>query len=582
MRSRLVTLLVAAVVALTSLAASPAPARADGAPVLQVTEFTGVGLDVVPNGGTQFLQASCPTGMTPLSGYVTSSAVDDLRRLFETFHVVDGGNFQTSIVNFGAQTRTVQAVVRCVTTGQLGTVLTASGTFDAASDHVAEGTVSCSDGWIPISASVTEPHSPDRTLLTSSPTADLSGWTARAWVGDPDDPTEVMTVEVNCIQKTRLPGIVGASNYDGVGWGAGATADCPTGLQPLYGGTAHVGGDRGAITVLAHPTGTGWASTTLSLSTGSMLTVVACVPAALPTISLSGSAGYTNQPSLSWSFSATDPAAAGGYSLGTVCQTFHPGTGRLPHPCTSPITGSGLADGAHTIRVWAETSDGRRSVVAEATVTVDTVAPTVTMSAPPIFPPTRSVAVAWTGADATTGIRGYDLRRRRTPLVGAISDWTTPVSTLALSRTYDDLAEGATYCFEVRATDRATNVGSWARRCTAIPVDDRSLSRSAGWSEVAAPGWLDDTALETTERGASVFRRATTRRVALTALTCPTCGAVAVLVGGTEVGRIDLSAPSTQRRLLTLPPFAVATGALVVKVVSDGKLVRIDSVSSSR
>ncbi|KAA1419285.1 hypothetical protein F0U44_12630 [Nocardioides humilatus] len=585
MRSRWVTFVVVSVLAVAPALGIPATARADGVPVLAVTDVTGIGLTVSAGGGTQTIQATCPTGTIPLSGYVTASATDDLRRLFETFQMVDGGTFLTSIVNFGAQNRTVQAVVRCVATSQLGTIHTASGTFDAAADHVAEGTVACGDGWVAINASVTEPHSPDRTLLTSTPTADLAGWSARGWVGDPDDPTEVMTIDAHCVQKTRLPGIQAASHYDSVGWGAAAAADCPTGLFPLYGGTTHIDGDRGGISVLEHPTSTGWASTTLSLSSGYMFSTVACVPSALPTLFLSGSTGYTNVAQLYWTWTAFDPASAGGYSMGFVCQINHPGTGTLPHSCSAPITQTtGVADGEHSIEVYAQTSDGRRSALAQATVVVDTVPPIVYVTAPPLFPATRAATVTWSGTDATAGIAGYELRRRRTPRVGAVGEWTTPVSLppTATTRGYVDLLEGSTYCFEVRAKDRATNTSPWGQKCAAIPIDDRSLTRSAGWTEVSEPGWLDNSALETTQRGANVYKRATTRRLALTALTCPTCGKVAVLVAGTQVATFDLAAATTRRQLFTVPPFALTTGAVVVKVVSEDKLVKIDSLSSWR
>jgi hypothetical protein len=584
MRSRGTTVVLTLVLAVASALTGAAPSGAAGVPVLTVTEVTGASLTIVGNGGLQTVQASCPADQVPLSGYVASSATDDIRRLFETFDMAEGGTFLTGLVNYGAQARQVNAVVRCVARSQFGIINTVTGTFDAAADHVAEGTVSCGDGWRAINASVTEPHSPDRTLLTSTPTTDLGGWSARGWVGNPDDPDEVMTIEANCVQASTLPGLQSAAKFDTVGWGAAASADCPSGLMPLYGGTQHIDGDRGGITVLPHPTASGWASTTLSLSSGYMYSVVACVPAGLPTISLAGSSGYINVAEGGWTFSATDPAAAGGYSMGFVCSFVHPGFATLPKPCTSPVNFFGMADGEHRIRVYAQTSDGRQSATLEGSFTVDTVAPTTSMTAPPLFPLDRSTTATWSGTDATSGVASYELRRRRSPLVGTVGAWTTPFAlpATASSRTYADLLEGSTYCFQVRAVDRATNVGPWAQRCAAVPIDDRSMTRSAGWTEVSAPGWLDDTALETTARGANLVKRATTRRVAFTALRCPTCGKVAVLVAGNQVATIDLASATTHRQLFTVPPVTLTTGAVVLRVVSEGKLVRIDSVSSLR
>lgn len=574
----------ALLLALAPVLAAWAPADATSVALFTITDVVGSPAQIGGDGGIQTVQASCPSDQVPLSGYVTSSATGDIRRTFETFNMVEGGSYVTGLVSFSSQVREVTAVARCVPRSRFGIINTVSGTFDAAADHVAEGTVSCGDGWRALNASVTEPHSPDRTLLTSTPTTDLASWSARAWVGDPTDPTEVMTVAANCVEASRLPGLQSAAKFDSVGWGAGASVDCPAGLVPLYGGTTHIDGDRGAITVLSHPTATGWASTTLSLSSGFMYSVVACVPGGLPTISLSGSSGYTNVPSASWSFSATDPAVGGGYALSYVCQFLHPGISTLPRSCTSPVDQSGLADGVHRIRVYAQTSDGRESAVAEATLTVDTVAPTTAMSAPPLFPATRAATVTWSGADATSGVAGYELRRRRTPLVGAVGAWTTPTAlpATATTRSYADLVEGSTYCYEVRAIDRATNAGAWSQRCAAVPIDDRSLTRSAGWTEVAAPGWLDNTALESTSRGATLAKRATTRRLAFTALRCPACGTLAVLVGGTQVATIDMASATTRRQLFTVPPVPLTTGAVVLKVASEGGLVRIDALSSLR
>jgi hypothetical protein len=577
--------MLAVVLVAVALASAPGPTPAEAqVPLLDITDVSGPPVSVTGDGGTQAAQASCPAGRMPLSGFVTSSAPDDVRRLFETFGTGDAGTYLVGVVNFGGGTLQVTATVRCVPSSQFGFIHTQSGTFDAAADHVAEGTVTCPDGWLAINADVTEPHSPERTLLTSTPTIDLTGWSARAWVGDPSDPDEVMTIDVHCVQAASLPGIRVATHLDAVGWGAAASVACPWGLVPAYGGTSHAGGDRGAITVHQRPTATGWTSTTLSLSDGSMQSTVACVPNGYPAVELAGSSGITTTPSASWTFTALDPAGGGGYSVSYTCTFLSAGIGTLPKPCTSPVNRTNLADGLHRIQVYARTSDGRVSPTVEAVLTVDTTGPTVTMTQPALFPIGTSATPTWSGLDATTGVASYALRRRRTPLLGDPGAWTAPrtFGPDVTSRTYGALIQGSTYCYSVRATDVATNNGGWAIRCTAIPLDDRALNKSAGWTDTTKAGWFQGTAVQTTTRGATLTKSATTKRLALVALRCPTCGTVGLFVAGTQVATIDLSSSTTRRQLITVPAFALATGTVALKVLTDGKLVQVDALSMSR
>lgn len=566
----------------STLAAQPSPA-AGQVPLLVITEVTGPPVRVTPS-SEHSAQAACPDGQTPISGYLTASAGGDVRRVFETYGTGPGGIVQIGAINFEPASQDFTVTARCVPSEQLGAIHTVSGVFDAAADNVAEGTVQCPSGTIAINANVTEPSSPERTLLTTSPAEDLTGWTARGWVGNPDDPDEVMTIDAHCVAASALPGIQSHSHFHQAGWGAPASAECPTGLLPAFGGTT-AAGDRGAITVHSRPTATGWASTTLSLEPSTfMLTTVACVPSDYPVLTLSGSSGITNVPSLHWEWSASDPAAAGGYSIGYTCTFLHAGVGTLPRSCTSPRDLTDLADGLHRIRVTAQTSDGRESTTEELNLVVDTVGPTVTMSKPPIFHLTRSASPTWTGQDATTGVGSYQLRRRRTPLVGDPGPWSTPVTLppTATTRTFTDLLPGSTYCYQVRGTDLATNIGAWTMRCTAIALDDRALTRSAGWTDTTIASWLDGTGVETTTQGATLTRSATTRRIALTALRCPNCGVVGVFVDGTQVGIINLAAATAHRRTIPLPAFPVATGPVRLEVLSSGKLVRIDALSLTR
>jgi uncharacterized membrane protein len=88
----------------------------------------------------------------------------------------------------------------------------------------------------------------------------------------------------------------------------------------------------------------------------------------------------------------------------------------------------------------------------------------------------------------------------------------------------------------------------------------------------------------TTRLGAALTRTgARVARVGVVATTCPTCGLVAVSVGGTRVGTVDLRSAVTHRRqLLALAPFPFRLGAVVVRTLSGGRLVQVDGLALSR
>lgn len=64
---------------------------------------------------------------------------------------------------------------------------------------------------------------------------------------------------------------------------------------------------------------------------------------------------------------------------------------------------------------------------------------------------------------------------------------------------------------------------------------------------------------------------------------CPTCGSIALFVGSTKIGSLNPHATRRQdQRLLLLPRFSLRTGAVTIKVTSNGKDVQIDGLITSR
>jgi hypothetical protein len=518
------------------------------------------------------------------------------------------------------------------------------------------------------------------TLLTSTPTASLQSWHVAGWHDNVEDS---LLLRINCVPAADLGPLRFTSTTTPVSqWGTPASASCSSGLIPIIGGTWDVSANPDAISVYSRPTATGWNSTTLTLDTASIFTALFCLPGANPTAFLDPTGDVTSSSTATWTFSGSDPAASGGYTLSFECTFSHNGAVGSPAPCTSPLQRTNLPDGLHALTLVARTSDGRQSLpharnlyvdttdptvafqeeaghtfttaspailftasdsgigltlvecrldaVApapctensgaggshrqqlsdvspgahtmhvrvvdaagnEATYdlpfTVDATAPTTTMTKPSLpITASRSVTVAWSGTDAVSGVSTSSVRSRRSPFNAGFTPFSTPITAPAAttSRVYDPLALGSTYCWSARSTDNAGNTAAiWsAERCTAIPLDDRQLTRSAGWTTSTPAGWFQNTGLSTSTQGATLSMSGVVlKRVGVVAVTCPTCGKVAITIKGVEVGRINLAASTTSRKLKTLPVFSLRTGEVAIKVLTSGKPVRIDALAVSR
>jgi hypothetical protein len=148
------------------------------------------------------------------------------------------------------------------------------------------------------------------------------------------------------------------------------------------------------------------------------------------------------------------------------------------------------------------------------------------------------------------------------------------------------LLAGSTYCFSVAAHDVDGFVGPWsAERCTATPLDDRSLARKGAWSSGTGSAyyrgtWIRSTALDATAVRASVLAR----RISIVATTCPTCGSVKVYWGSTLLRTVSLvSSTTVNRKVISIATFTtVRSGTVTVKVSTSGRKVLLDGLAISR
>ena len=245
---------------------------------------------------------------------------------------------------------------------------------------------------------------------------------------------------------------------------------------------------------------------------------------------------------------------------------------------------SDLAQGEHTFSVVAEDAVGNEDPTpATRSWTVDTVGPTVEVTAPTApFTLARVIPVPWVATDAHD-VSSSDVFVRSGTFdadLGLPVIFENDVTTTEV--TFSGVVLGATHCFTVTAVDELGNASAAsAPRCTAVPLDDRSLARSGRWALRTGAGFFENTYLQSSTKGAALTKTGVrAERLALVVTKCPTCGQIQPMWNGVALGpKINLASPTTKKKqlvLLNLP--SLQTGTFKVKVTTTGKLVQFDGL----
>jgi hypothetical protein len=200
---------------------------------------------------------------------------------------------------------------------------------------------------------------------------------------------------------------------------------------------------------------------------------------------------------------------------------------------------------------------------------------------------TAATATVQFAASDTTGAAAYDVRYRKASYLSTFGAYVQPWTNVTTTSVNLALDPGYEYCVSVRAKDRLGNMGGWsAEKCFSRPMDDRAIGApTAGWSRISWSAFYLNTATQTSSYGASLTRTVQGKRFYLVATRCPTCGLVAVYLGGKYIGAVNLASATTQRQaVLALPAQAsVFSGTLTVTVRSPtGKGVQIDGLAVRR
>jgi photosystem II stability/assembly factor-like uncharacterized protein len=222
----------------------------------------------------------------------------------------------------------------------------------------------------------------------------------------------------------------------------------------------------------------------------------------------------------------------------------------------------------------------------------DTTKPTASMTKPSkAFQTTSTIKLAWTGSDTGgSGLANFDVQVRKAPFDGGFGSPTFVSGlhpTTGTTGTFTGAKAGFTYCFSVRARDNAGNVSSFSNeKCTALPVDDATLTASPGWTrQTGQSGAYKGTISRSTQQNATLtLAGVQAKQVGILATTCPTCGSVRVTFGGTTFGTVSLVSSTTKtKQLITFPAFSsVKTSDAVIKITTSGKTVQIDGLAARR
>ena len=247
-----------------------------------------------------------------------------------------------------------------------------------------------------------------------------------------------------------------------------------------------------------------------------------------------------------------------------------------------------------TVACWGPREDSGRplptTVIGSGANWLPTSAMPLRWSSIPLFAPVTSYDVVYTQGRWDQGSLPsvWDENYQNTAIT-----WREATTTTSATFTG---SPGYTYCFSVRAHDAEGLTSEWAsfQPCTALPLDDRSLVKSARWTAVKGSNFYLGTALRSTRINATLrLTGIDAAWIGLLATTCPTCGTVEITFEPKPGSNqdVDASPPGPEtvslRSATRLDRQVVwsyggeensPTGTFSLRVASRGKPVMIDGL----
>lgn len=247
------------------------------------------------------------------------------------------------------------------------------------------------------------------------------------------------------------------------------------------------------------------------------------------------------------------------------CMTGTTATSTRPTQVTLPG-----GDGEKVIYVAAFEDGSTDCVASHATIRLDTVNPTLSLSAKLASPTTNKVNVSWAGFDVTgSGIDHYAVKI--THSLQSASD-VNYSSTQTTSYSLSGVA-GRTYKVTVTAYDKAGNSRTASQQLD-VPLDDTYLSSNGSWKRVSSTSHFGSAAMVSSTKSSSLSGRVTYRTLSVMVATGRNNGRIDVWVDNKLVKTIDTYSPSTTYRKVIAVQSLTSTGAhnVAIKVRGDRSL----------
>jgi hypothetical protein len=204
-----------------------------------------------------------------------------------------------------------------------------------------------------------------------------------------------------------------------------------------------------------------------------------------------------------------------------------------------------------------------------------------------MFQTSTTITAGYTATDAGSGVASYDVRYRSAAWNAPFTAYSYPTSWQHTTKTSVTVvgSAGRTYCVSVRARDHAGNVSGWTSdRCTALPLDDRSMTARGTWTRFSSGSSFGSTLSKTTVSGSYLSLAGSQAvHIALLVATCSTCGNVTIYSNGIALKTVSTKSTTTKYRVFLLT-LAVAhrPATITIKSVSKGAPIYVDGLGVSR
>jgi hypothetical protein len=188
----------------------------------------------------------------------------------------------------------------------------------------------------------------------------------------------------------------------------------------------------------------------------------------------------------------------------------------------------------------------------------------------------QALVLTWSAQDVgPSGIASYDVARS---IDG--SPFRLLTAGLSAPSMVTRVLAGHSYRFEVRARDRAGNVGAWMAGATMRPSlvqQTATAVRFAGSSKTVAGKHYSGGSQRSLAPGSSASLRTTARSLSFVTTRGPGRGQVAIYVDGTYQATVNLGAATATYRYVAFSRTWSSTGAHTIKVVAIGARVDVDA-----